>query len=72
MPFTKKYIKKIFEEYKQDFIEMEHYDRTREKLWKCTRLDITMPLRTIKRLKALSKERRKPVSNIIGEAVERI
>ena len=33
MQLNEEKIKKIFNKYKKSFQEMEHYDRTREKLW---------------------------------------
>lgn len=59
----------ILKKHKQAFEEMEHYDRTREKLWEKKRLDITLTHRLIKKLKALSKQTGKPVSHIVEEAV---
>ena len=72
MPLSKKKIKEIFEKHKQHFIEMEHYDRTREKLWARKRIDITLKQRLIKRLKELSKKTGKPVSRIIEDAVSKL
>lgn len=64
-----KKINEIFVKHKQSFIEIEHYDRTREILWGRKRIDITLQLRVIKKLKELSKNTGKPVSRIIEEAV---
>jgi hypothetical protein len=72
MQLGNKKIKEIFEKYKQSFIEMEHYDRTKEILWARKRIDITLQQRVIKRLKAISKKTGKPVSRIIEEAVGKI
>ena len=72
MPLTEEKIKEIFEKHKQHFIEMEHYDRTREILWGRKRIDITLQQRVIKKLKELSKRTGKPVSRIIEEAVSKI
>ena len=69
MQLDNKLIKKIFEKYKQSFIEMEHYDRTREILWGRKRIDITLQQRVINKLKEISKRTGKPVSRIIEEAV---
>ena len=69
MQLNENKIKKIFERYKQSFIEMEHYDKTREKLWAKKRLDITLNQRTINNLKDLSKKSGKPVSHLIEEAI---
>lgn len=72
MQLDSKKIKKIFEKYKQSFIEMEHYDRTREKLWGRKRIDITLNQRVINRLKAIKAKTGKPISQIIEEAVSRV
>ena len=72
MPLSNKKIKEIFEKNKQHFIEMEHYDRTREKLWARKRIDITLQQRNIKKLKEISKKTGKPVSQIIEEAISPI
>ncbi|MBS3065488.1 ribbon-helix-helix domain-containing protein [Candidatus Pacearchaeota archaeon] len=72
MQLNNKKIKKIFEKHKQSFIEMEHYDRTREILWSRKRIDITLQQRVINKLKELSKRTGKPVSRVIEEAVAKI
>ena len=69
MQLNNKEIKRIFSKYKQSFIEMEHYDRTREILWGRKRIDITLQQRVINKLKEISKRTGKPVSRIIEEAV---
>jgi len=69
MQLNSKKIKEIFEKYKQSFIEMEHYDKTREKLWAKKRIDITLNQRLINKLKEKSKETGKPVSHLIEEAL---
>jgi len=70
MPLTNEKIKEIFEKNKKDFEEMEHYDQTREILWARKRIDITLPQRTVNRLKEISKKTNKPVSHIIEEAIK--
>ncbi|PIN93523.1 hypothetical protein COU54_02480 [Candidatus Pacearchaeota archaeon CG10_big_fil_rev_8_21_14_0_10_31_24] len=60
----------ILKKYKDAFDEMQHYDETREKLWKKKRVDITLTHRLIKKLKEHSKKTGKPVSHIIEEAIE--
>lgn len=69
MRYTEKKIKEIIRKNKQHFIEMEHYDRTREKLWARKRIDITLEHRLIKKLKELSKRIGKPVSRIIEDSL---
>jgi len=69
MQLNNKEIRRIFEKYKQSFIEMEHYDKTREILWARKRIDITLQQRVIKKLKEMSGRTGKPVSRIIEEAI---
>ena len=56
--------------YKNVFEELEHYDRTREKLWVKERIDITLTLRIIKKLEKLKKKTGKPISHLIEEMIE--
>jgi hypothetical protein len=72
MQLSKKKIKKIFDKYKNSFEEMEHYDRTREILWKRSRIDLTLNQRTIKRLREMRAKTGKPISHIVEEAVSKI
>ncbi|HIJ13596.1 TPA: ribbon-helix-helix domain-containing protein [Candidatus Woesearchaeota archaeon] len=72
MSFTEQEIQRIFKKYKEVFEEMEHYDQTLEKLWKKKRIDVTLTLRLIKKLKQLGKQTGKPVSHILEEAVEKM
>ena len=72
MPLNNKEIKRIFEKHKQSFVEMEHYDKTREVLWARKRIDITLQMRIIRKLKELSAKTGKPVSRIIEDAVAKI
>ncbi len=62
-------IKEIMKKYKREFEDLEHYDKTREKLWGRARIDLTLDKRIIRRLKEISREKKKPVSRIIEEAV---
>lgn len=72
MQLNNKKIKEIFRKYKQNFIEMEHYDQTREILWARKRIDITLQQRVINKLKEISERTGKPVSRIIEEVVIKI
>ena len=72
MQLNNREIKRIFEKYKQHFIEMENYDRTREILWGRKRIDITLQKRVINKLKEISERTGQPVSRIIEEAVVKI
>ena len=67
MPLTKKKIQKIMRKYKKDFDELEHYDKTREKLWARDRIYITLQKRIINQLKELKIKTGKPISQIIEE-----
>ncbi len=71
MLFTEKTVQRIYKKYQNAFEELEHYDRTREKLWVKKRLDITLKQRIIRVLKELSKSTGKPVSYLIEEAVKK-
>jgi len=71
MSLTNKEIARILKEHKQSFIEMEHYDRTREILWARKRIDITLQQRVINRLKEESARTGKPISRIIEESLAR-
>ncbi len=72
MPLSEQEIQRIFRKYKEVFEEMEHYGRTREKLWERKRIDITLKGKVIKKLKEISQKTGKPVSHIIEEAVENL
>ena len=72
MPLSNKKISKIWEKYKNAFDEMEHYDRTREKLWARKRIDITLNQRVINKLINLKNKTGKPISHIIEHAIEKI
>ena len=72
MQLSEQKINEIFEKYKNSFEEMEHYDRTREKLWARKRIDITLNQRVINRLKEISKSTGKPISRLIEDAVKKL
>lgn len=69
MPYTEQQIQAIIKKYQNDFYELEHYDRTREKLWGRSRIDVTLQQRVIRKLRVLSKKKGKPISHLIEEAV---
>lgn len=62
-------IKKILEKYKDVFEALENYDKTRELPFQRKRIDITLSVRTINKLKALKEKTGKPISQIIEECV---
>ena len=55
----------IIRKYKEVFEALENYDRTREMPFQRKRIDITLSVRTISKLKELSRKTGKPVSQII-------
>ncbi len=62
-------IKKILKEYKDVFQALEKYDETGELPMQRKRIDITLPVRTINKLKKMKKKTGKPISRIIEESV---
>jgi len=72
MLLSEKKIKEIFKKYKNSFEEMEHYDRTREKLWAKKRIDITLNQRTINKLKRLREQTGQPISQIIDNVISQM
>jgi len=67
MALDKRKINRILSVYKDVFKALEHYDKTRELPFQRKRIDITLSVRTINKLKEMSKESGKPVSRIIEE-----
>ena len=63
-------IKKILKKYKEVFETLENYDRTRELPFQRKRIDITLSVGTIKKLKDLKEKTGKPISQIIEEKFE--
>ncbi len=55
--------------YKDIFEDLENYDKTRELPFHRKRIDITLSVRTINKLRAESKRTGKPVSHIIESCV---
>lgn len=62
-------IKKILNKYKDVFETLENYDRTRELPFQRKRIDITLPVKTINKLKRIKEKTGKPISQIIEERV---
>jgi len=60
-------IKKILKENKEFFDILEEYDKTRELPFDRKRIDITLSVSTINKLKELKKKTGKPISQIIEE-----
>jgi len=66
---TKK-INYILNKYKELFDALETYDRTREIPSQRKRIDVTLSIRTINKLKELKEKTGKPISQIIEEKIE--
>ena len=60
-------IKKILKEYKDVFEALENYDKTRELPFQRKRIDITLSVETINKLRKLKEKTGKPISQIIEE-----
>jgi len=60
---------KIIKKYKEMFDALENYDKTRELPFQRKRIDITLSVRTINKLRKLKQETGKPISQIIEECV---
>lgn len=66
---TEKRINKIKKKYKEVFETLENYDKTHELPFQRKRIDITLSVETINRLRKLSERTGKPISRIIEECV---
>lgn len=62
-------IKKILREYKDLFKALENYDKTHELPFHRKRIDVTLSVETINKLKKLKEKTGKPISQIIEERV---
>lgn len=62
-------IKKILKKYKKDFEVLENYDKTGELPFQRKRIDITLSVETINKLKELKEKTGKPISQIIEERI---
>ncbi len=62
-------INKILKKYKDVFEALENYDKTREIPFQRKRIDITLSVETINKLKKLKQETGKPISRIIEEKI---
>ncbi len=67
MRFNEQTIKRIIRKYQDSFKILEEYDKTRKLPFQRKRIDITLSVRTINKLKEMSKVSGKPVSRIIEE-----
>jgi hypothetical protein len=64
-----KQINKILKENKHYFEMLENYDKTHELPFQRKRIDITLSVRAINKLKQLREKTGKPISRIIEECV---
>jgi len=71
MPLNKR-IREIIRKNKEVFEILERYDKTRELPFQRKRIDITLSVGTINKLKKLKKKTRKPVSRIIEECIKNV
>jgi len=70
MRFDEKTIKKMMNKYKDSFDMLEEYDKTHELPFQRKRIDVTLSVRTINKLKKLKEESGKPISRLIEERFE--
>ncbi len=71
MQFDKKTINRILKENKEVFEILENYDKTRELPFQRKRIDITLSVATINKLKELKIKTGKPISQIIEEKINK-
>ncbi|PIN91488.1 hypothetical protein COU57_00340 [Candidatus Pacearchaeota archaeon CG10_big_fil_rev_8_21_14_0_10_32_14] len=60
-------IDKIMKKHKKDFEDLEIYDRTRQLPFQRKRIDITLSVETINKLRQINKKTGIPISRIIEE-----
>ncbi len=70
MQLNKKTIKKILKENRKAFEMLENYDKTRELPFQRKRIDITLSVETINKLRKLKEKTGKPISMIIEEKIQ--
>ncbi|MBU2523555.1 MAG: hypothetical protein KKE23_04700 [Nanoarchaeota archaeon] len=62
-----KEIRKTIEKHREIFETLENYDKTRELPFQRKRIDVTLSVRTINKLRQLKEKTGKPISRIIEE-----
>ncbi len=72
MTLKQQQINKILKKYKNIFEALENYDETHELLFQRKRIDVTLSVETINKLRELKKKTGKPVSRIIEESIKNI
>ena len=60
---------KIIRKYEEMFEALENYDKTHELPFQRKRIDVTLSVETINKLKKISKQTGKPISHIIEERI---
>ncbi len=71
MQFDKKTINRIIEKHRDIFDALENYDKTHELPFQRKRIDVTLSVNTINKLKKLRKKTGKSISEIIEQKIER-
>ena len=66
---TEKRIKQIKKKYKDVFKTLENYDKNHELPFQRKRIDVTLSIQTINKLRRLSEKTGKPISRIIEEKI---
>ena len=69
MQLDKKTINRILKENKESFEILQNYDKTHELPFQRKRIDITLSVETINKLKELRKKTGKPISRIIEDKI---
>ncbi|MFC1682268.1 hypothetical protein ACFL0X_01465 [Nanoarchaeota archaeon] len=64
---NQKQINKILKKYKDVFEALENYDKTHELPFQRKRIDVTLSVATINKLKKIKEKTGKPISRIIEE-----
>ncbi len=70
MELTKKTIQKILKKNRKAFEMLENYDKTREFPFQRKRIDVTLSLEAINKLRELKEKTGKPISRIIEERIQ--
>jgi len=65
-----KQINYILKKYKELFDYLENYDNTRELPFQRKRIDITLSIKTLKKLNQIKEKTGKPISQIIEECLQ--
>ena len=66
---TQKRIENMLKKHKDVFETLENYDKTRELPFQRKRIDVTLSIETINKLKSLREKTGKPISQIIEEKI---